>query len=600
MRDAKTDYTSSSSSLSGELLSQVTWNLWEYQRASTWQLLPLEDCCLVDACIAGKLGVVILSLSDGAKYLLDTEHLSLVSIHSSSILSLWFICSDTFSIRISPDSIALRQAASSSQMLHKALSLFPSDRASALRFLASSVSPFSPLLSSTSSSYSSVEIQSLKLLPPLSFHPEITADTKNDDFLFQPVRQFFNSETAVWSLDDSFRKSAWAGPFKRLFCLTEIPRSPPHSCFSVEENRGFSKDETIQLITHGFTKIEIVYSRILLLQILLKSGGEIPSFLPAASLWIVLKIVWLQSESSSLWSSFCNWFHWYIRREHASPPLQSSYHTLSTLLSVMREDLDTSFDFLLRGAYHENEKTISSPTFNLDSAISSEPQLRVVSGVVDLVASSPSWDSTWLHWLVSRICSLEKSQYLMVRTYCFLWLHRLQRTRREEWIHQEIADTVSSSQVLAAIQHELQWFPLFSLPTKALLDLVHSPPLDSSLQSTFLHIPPHQSTFLHIPPHQSTFLHLPPHQRIHLGNRPIQPPWTLECWVKIPDGIESPTALSILSSPIASVDILCGMRRNRIQLLVDGETVTLDCNIPANQWSHIAIVMDAQVTVRCF
>lgn len=70
--------------------------------------------------------------------------------------------------------------------------------------------------------------------------------------------------------------------------------------------------------------------------------------------------------------------------------------------------------------------------------------------------------------------------------------------------------------------------------------------------------------------------------------------------MKIPDGIESPTALSILSSPIASVDILCGMQRNRIQLLVDGETVTLDCNIPANQWSHIAIVMDAQVTVAVF
>ena len=337
-----------------------------------------------------------------------------------------------------------------------------------------------------------------------------------------------------------------------------------------------------------------------MLQLLLKSEEGIPFFLPAASLWTLFKIVWLQSESSSLWSAFRSWFLLYSQRAETlnATPLPSSYHTLSTLLSVIREDLDTTFDCLLRGAYHENRKTIAGPTFNLDSAISSEPQIRVISGVVDLVACDPHLEDSLLHWLVSRLCSLWKSPCLMVRTYCLLWLRRLQGkrlghwshqdtqlencshqdTQPQHWIHQEIASIVTSSQLVAAIQHELQWFPLFSLPTKALLELVGSSPLD--------------------PPCQSTFLRLPPHQRIHLGNRPIQPPWTLECWVKIPDSVESPTVLSILSSPIASVDILCGMRRNRVQLLVDGDAVTLDCDVPANQWSHIAIVMDAQVTVR--
>lgn len=229
MRDAKADY-SSSSSLSSELLAQSVWNLWEYQHENTWLLLPLEDCCLIDSCITGKLGVVILALSDGAKYLLDTDHLSLVNVHSSFDRSVRFMTRDSFSIRISPDSIALRPAASSSQMLHKALSLFPSDHASALRFLASSVSPSSPLFSS-SSSYSSVEIQSLDILPSLTFNPDVTVDTKNDDFFFQPVKQFFNNETAVWSLNETFRKSAWTGPFKRLFCLTQIPRSVPPLVF---------------------------------------------------------------------------------------------------------------------------------------------------------------------------------------------------------------------------------------------------------------------------------------------------------------------------------------------------------------------------------
>ena len=132
---------------------------------------------------------------------------------------------------------------------------------------------------------------------------------------------------------------------------------------------------------------------------------------------------------------------------------------------------------------------------------------------------------------------------------------------------------------MASLQGELEQYPLFSLVTQARLSLADSISITPSPQSF-------------------TYLHFPAHQRLSLGNRPIQPSWTLEFWLQLPTEVLSPEPISLFCGLTSSIDVVCGMKRNRIQLLSDNAIVTIDCDIPSGQWSHVAIVMDSMITVQ--
>lgn len=71
-----------SSSLSDDA-SNVSWRVWEYEHDGEWSLLSLQDCRLLDDCINGQLGVILVTLFNDERFLLDTNHLTLHNIRST-------------------------------------------------------------------------------------------------------------------------------------------------------------------------------------------------------------------------------------------------------------------------------------------------------------------------------------------------------------------------------------------------------------------------------------------------------------------------------------------------------------------------------------
>ena len=85
-----------------------------------------------------------------------------------------------------------------------------------MQFISSSVSPLTPTLPS-----SSVDQE---LLPSLTFIDEISAETESDETLFLPMKRFFNTEIAFWSINDQFMQYSWNSTFRRLFLISQVPR----------------------------------------------------------------------------------------------------------------------------------------------------------------------------------------------------------------------------------------------------------------------------------------------------------------------------------------------------------------------------------------
>ena len=66
----------------------------------------------------------------------------------------------------------------------------------------------------------------------------------------------------------------------------------------------------------------------------------------------------------------------------------------------------------------------------------------------------------------------------------------------------------------------------------------------------------------------------------------------------LPSEVKSPEPISLFCGATSSIDVVCGMSRNRVQLIYDNSIVTVDCDIPSGQWSHVAIIMDSMITVQ--
>ena len=79
----KTPQDESFSSSSSDDTSSVPWQVWEYEQDGDWSLLSLQDCRLLDSCIRGQLGVILVTLFNDERFLLDTQHLTLHNIRST-------------------------------------------------------------------------------------------------------------------------------------------------------------------------------------------------------------------------------------------------------------------------------------------------------------------------------------------------------------------------------------------------------------------------------------------------------------------------------------------------------------------------------------
>lgn len=79
----KTPQDESFSSSSSDDTSSVPWQVWEYEQDGEWSLLSLQDCRLLDSCIRGQLGVILVTLFNDERFLLDTQHLTLHNIRST-------------------------------------------------------------------------------------------------------------------------------------------------------------------------------------------------------------------------------------------------------------------------------------------------------------------------------------------------------------------------------------------------------------------------------------------------------------------------------------------------------------------------------------
>ncbi len=255
------------------------------------------------------------------------------------------------------------------------------------------------------------------------------------------------------------------------------------------------------------------------------------------------------------------------------------------LLEEVKKDVMDMILLMKKGEYHESVKCLRGASFNSDVYLACIPQIRVMDGIVEIATilgnhTMTEREESWVKWCVECCYSLSQSSRKSVQYLAFHWLHRLQQIPSlQSWILQRIAPLITDHQLLASLQGELEQYPLFSLVTQARLSLADSISITPSPQSF-------------------TYLHFPAHQRLSLGNRPIQPSWTLEFWLQLPTEVLSPEPISLFCGLTSSIDVVCGMKRNRIQLLSDNAIVTIDCDIPSGQWSHVAIVMDSMITVQ--
>lgn len=460
-------------------------------------------------------------------------------------------------IRVSPTFLSLYNPSIPSLLIHKAISLHGSDINASIQFISSSVSPLTPTLQP-----SPVDQEQL---PSLTFIEEIAAETESDETLFLPTKRFFNTDTTFWSINNQFMQYSWNSTFRRLFLISQVPRTSLVFISYIGDNSDSS------ILPQQLHKIEIIYSRLLLVHSLLKSPS---STLSPESIWKIFKITWLQSETPALWT---------LLRDQLVLAVRET--TSQSLLEEVKKDVTDMITLMKKGEYHESVKCIRGASFNSDVYLTCIPQIRVIDGMIEVATILGSQimtekEESWVKWCVESCCSLCQSSRKSVQYLAFQWLHRIQDiSSLRSWVKQQISPLITDDQLLASIQVELEHFPLISLPTQARLALTDSEP-----------IPPSPPSFI--------YLRIPSHQRLILGNRPIQPSWTLEFWLLLPSEVKSPEPISLFCGATSSIDVVCGMSRNRVQLIYDNSIVTVDCDIPSGQWSHVAIIMDSMITVQ--
>lgn len=227
---------------------QHSWRIWEYQHDGQWTLFSPEDCQLIDQCVIGHLGELIVSLFEGDSYLLDVNHLTINHLRSLYVIIMMMMMKflnielngrECSSIRLSPTYCSLSEMGTPTYMIYKSMIMHGTDLEKTLRSLAECSSATSSrsmeissssLLSSSSSSSSSLPSSSLSSLedqndlPSLTSMNALSGETESDEGFLTPQKHFFCSEISFWTFHQRYLQSSWSTAFKRVFLLTRIPR----------------------------------------------------------------------------------------------------------------------------------------------------------------------------------------------------------------------------------------------------------------------------------------------------------------------------------------------------------------------------------------
>lgn len=321
-----------------------------------------------------------------------------------------------------------------------------------------------------------------------------------------------------------------------------------------------------------------IFAHLLLKSSLLDDLPKDPSFLSRC--WKILKVVLLQSHSGQ-----------FKQRMKASLLAHLSFWR-----PAIEPDLSFAFQLLSRNQYGESRKRARLIDFNTDWDICVNPQLRVLLAVSTLFPPQ-FWNAefrSYFQWIASTWISLLPSESFLINEAAFTALTHLVRIAHEsrepfyqKWFHRELHRITQDGIVIAAIQKEIEQWPLFSTQLQKLIEL-------ALLRDSLL--PPDET------PEQRKWhcYHFVKGGTIAVKNRLLFPAWTFEFTIHIDETLaETPL---IVCSESESVIQFIKNESNEIefQFIGENESVSFPCDLSVGSWTHFAFVVDSVTTVSPF
>lgn len=146
------------------------------------------------------------------------------------------------------------------------------------------------------------------------------------------------------------------------------------------------------------------------------------------------------------------------------------------------------------------------------------------------------------------------------------------------WFASQIDPLVQRFQLIAALRKEQEQFPLFSDVLQAQFAL-------ATIRSSLPSVESAQSPSL-------IAMHFAPGGTVLLENRPLQPSWTLECWLQLAG-----------SSPVILLQGSAGKLQvgaHSLSFESETEAITIPVSISVGVWTHVAVRVDSATSVCLF